>query len=103
DPRTAAGLFRVGAQMVELEPGVLVDVEVDVDRVHRDHAGQHVAAGDQVAGGDFRVADAAVDRRAHVGEVQLQPGGGQRGGGRRQFSARALRGGGLAVGILLGD
>ncbi|MNC79894.1 hypothetical protein D3C75_1325080 [compost metagenome] len=53
-----------------LEEHTFVGIEVGVDLVGGDHAGQGRGIGrDQVAGGDFRTADAATDRRGDAGEA----------------------------------
>ena len=56
--------------------GRLVDVEIDVDRIERDDRGQQrraaVAALHEIAGADEMAADAAGDRRHHMGEFDVE-------------------------------
>ena len=56
----------------ELEIGLLVGVEVRIDRIVGDDSGQHVGVRNQIAGGDQRARNAAVDRRAHLGELEVE-------------------------------
>ncbi len=60
---------------------LLVGIEAGVDRADRHQRGQHRrarAGGDQVADGDFELADAARHRRAHLRVAQAQARGLQR-------------------------
>jgi hypothetical protein len=58
-----------GALALVAQEGAFVALEIDLDRVERDHRGQQRAGIDQVAGGDHRRAHAAADRRGDPGEV----------------------------------
>jgi len=59
--------------------GLLVRLEVDIDRVLRDHAGQHALVGlGQIADRQHGAADAPGDGRAHLGEAEIELGHGQR-------------------------
>ena len=66
-------------QLVVLEVSRLVDVEIDVDRIERDDGGEQcrgavVAALHEIADTDEMAADAAGDRRHHVGEFDIELG-----------------------------
>ena len=67
-------------------------VEDEIDRIESDDRGQQgragLPAGDQIAGIDPAVGDAAGDRRAHLGPFQVELRGVQRGLGRQQLRAR---------------
>ncbi len=63
----------VARQLAVLEVGTLISLEIGIDLVGGDQRGQQRLAGvDQVAGGDQRPADAAVDGRGHAGEGEIQ-------------------------------
>ncbi|MNG02623.1 hypothetical protein D3C84_856600 [compost metagenome] len=101
--RGLTALALAGKQAV-LEEHALVRIEIGVDLVGGDHAGQRCSVGGHdVAGGDFRTADAAGDRRGNAGETEVQT---------RQIQLRLngidtgpglLRRGRAGVGELCGD
>ena len=67
---------RSAARCSALRDDLLVGVEARVDRAHRDQRRQHRrarAGGDEVAGRDLELADAARDRRAHLRVAEAQP------------------------------
>ena len=77
-----AGTFALARQFGVVEEGAFVGIEMHVHLVQRDQRGQHaggIAGADQVAGGDQRASGAAADRRAHLGEFQVQARGIHRG------------------------
>src|SRR5690606_24639114 len=91
-----AGALALARQFGVAQVGLFVALEVHVHRVLRDQRGQQGRVGlGEVAFGDHGAADAAVDRRADLGELQVQPGRGYRGLGRAHAGV-ALRAGGLA-------
>ncbi|MNN09783.1 hypothetical protein D3C81_1226810 [compost metagenome] len=88
----------VAGQVDVLQVDALVGVEVGVDLVGGNQRGeQGLPAVDQVAGGDFGTADAAVDGRGDLGEAEVEAGVVQLGLGRRDHRTRL--GGGAAAGV----
>ena len=62
-------------EILIVKVGRLVHVKVDVNSLLRYQRGQYagaVAGGDQVTAGDQRAAGAAIDRRGHFGEVEVE-------------------------------
>ncbi|MNN25451.1 hypothetical protein D3C81_1389240 [compost metagenome] len=73
--RGGGAAFALASELGVLEEHTLVRVEVGVHLVGGDHAGQRRGVGGhQVAGGDFRTADAAADWSSHTSKAQVQPG-----------------------------
>src|SRR5262249_24935755 len=70
----SAGARRAGGVGLVRELGVgrLVGIEISIDRIVRDHAGEHSGARYQIARRDDGARYAAVDRRAYVREVEIQ-------------------------------
>jgi hypothetical protein len=82
---------------------VLVGIEIRIHRVLRDQGGQHALVGlGHIAHGEQGAAGTARDGRAHLGEVELQPRGGQLGLGRTHLG-RGLGQRGPRVGLLARD
>ncbi len=92
----AGGAFAIACELVVAQIGLLIAFEVHVHRIQRYHGGQQRGIGlGQIALGDHRAPGAAIDRRPHLGELQIQPRAGDRGFGGIHAGV-ALRGGGLA-------
>ncbi|MNY14051.1 hypothetical protein D3C86_1472120 [compost metagenome] len=71
--RGGGAALALASELGVLEEHTLVRVEVGVHLVGGDHTGQRGGVGGhQVAGGDFRTADAAADWSSHASEAQIQ-------------------------------
>ena len=82
----------VGERLQGARHHLLVGIEAGIDRVDRHQRGQHRCAGsrgDQIADGDFDLADPARDRRAHFGVAKIE------------FRRLQCRLGGLEIGFRL--
>ena len=109
DAALASGDFLAAAgEALVAEIRRLIHGELEADRIERNDVGEHRrgaarAAGDEVAGRHAAVADAAGDRRAKLGEFEIELGLAHRGlvGGNR--SGRTALGLGALVEGLLGD
>jgi hypothetical protein len=83
---------------------VLVGIEIRIHRVLRDQGGQHALVGlGHIAHGEQGAAGTARDGRAHLGEVELQPCGGQLGLGRTHLGRGLGQRCGPRVGLLARD
>ena len=87
----------------ELQIGLLVGIEIGVDRIVRDHRRQHARVRDEIAGRDQRARHAAVDRRAHFGELEIEPRRFERGGGGADVLGAGAGRGRELIEILLRD
>ena len=87
----------------ELEIGLLVGVEVRIDRIVGNDRGQHARVRNEIAGGDQRARNAAVDRRAHFGELEVEARRFQRGRGGADVVGAGAGGRGELIEILLRD
>src|SRR5712672_3294169 len=77
------GPFALAGELAVPQEGLLVRLEVDIDRVLRDDAGEHGLVGlDKVAERQQSAADSARNRRTYLGEVEIELRGGQRRFGR---------------------
>jgi hypothetical protein len=65
--------MRLLARTLHTQVGLFAAVEVGVHLGHAGDGGQHRLLAHQVACGDVGARDAAGDRRAHGGELQVQP------------------------------
>src|SRR5690606_20454917 len=73
--RGGLAALTVAGQLRVLEVDAFVGVEVGVDLVGRNHAGQRRDIGsDDVAGSELGAADATADRCGDAGEAQVQAG-----------------------------
>ena len=75
-----AGTFALAREFRIAQIGLLVRLEIDVDRILRNHSCQHALVGlGQIADSQQRAADASCDRRAHLGEIEIEAGVGNGG------------------------
>src|SRR5258708_12585549 len=73
------GALAIAGELAIAQEGLLVRLEVDIDRVLRNDAGEHGLVGlDEVAERQQRAADSAGNRRTHLGEAEIELGGGER-------------------------
>src|SRR6476646_7665266 len=71
--------FALACELALAQEGLLVRLEVDIDRVLRDDASQYGLVGlDELAERQQRATDSAGNRRTHLGEIEIELGGGQR-------------------------
>ena len=71
------GAFAPAAELAIPQEGLLIRLEVDIDRVLRDDAGEDGLVGlDEIAERQHRAADFAGNRRTDLGEVEIELGGG---------------------------
>src|SRR5262249_28084966 len=94
-------------ELVVFEVGRLIDVEIDIDRIERDDRGEQSGAAlgalHEVADADEMAADAACDRRLHVGELDIELRRLQRAFGLLFRGMRGLQGLTALVDDLFGD
>ena len=95
------GAFALAGELAIAQEGLLVRLEIDIDRVLRDDAGEHGLVGlDEVAERQQRAADSAGNRRTYLREVEIELGGGQRRFGRMNVGAGlSQRGAARVVGV----
>ena len=98
----ARAVVRAGMRR-ELEIGLLVGVEVRIDRIVGDDSRQHAACSRPDCRRDQRARDAAVDRRAHLGELEVQARRFQRRRGGADVVGAGAGGRGELIEILLRD
>src|SRR5258705_10951145 len=95
------GAFAFAGELAIAQEGLPVRLEIDIDRVLRDDAGEHGLVGlDEVAERQQRAADSAGNRRTYLREVEIELGGGQRRFGRMNVGAGlSQRGAARVVGV----